>query len=52
MLSALIEALLLGFLLVLFFTGLVSLNLFIALVVLVGLLSSTAVMIIIRKTEP
>ena len=52
MLSAFIEALVLGLLLVLYFTGLVSLNLFIALAVLVGLLSSTAVMIIIKKTEP
>ena len=52
MLSAFIEALVLGLLLVLYFTGLVSLNLFIALTVLVGLLSSAAVMIIIKKTEP
>ena len=52
MLSALIEALVLGLLLVLFFTGVVSLNLFIALAVLVGLLSSAAVMVIIKKTEP
>lgn len=52
MLSAFIETLALGFLLVLFFTGVVSLNLFIALAVLVGLLSTTAMMIIIRKTEP
>lgn len=52
MLSALIEALVLGLLLVLFFTGVVSLNLFIALAVLVGLLSSAAVMVIIKKIEP
>ena len=52
MLSAFIEALVLGLLLVLFFTGIVSLNLFIALAVLVGLLSSAAVMVIIKKTEP
>lgn len=52
MLSALIEALVLGLLLVLFFTGVVTLNLFIALAVLVGLLSSAAVMVIIKKTEP
>ena len=52
MLSALIEALVLGLLLVLFFTGVVSLNLFIALAVLVGLLSSAAVMVIIKKVEP
>ena len=52
MLSAFIEALVLGLLLVLFFTGVVSLNLFIALAVLVGLLSSAAVMVIIKKTEP
>ena len=52
MLSALIEALVLGLLLVLFFTGIVSLNLFIALAVLVWLLSSAAVMVIIKKTEP
>ena len=52
MLSALIEALVLGLLLVLFFTGVVSLNLFIALAVLVGLLSSAVVMVIIKKVEP
>ena len=52
MLSALIEALILGLLLVLFLTGVVSLNLFIVLAILVGLLSSTAVMVIIKKTEP
>ena len=51
-LSALIETLILAILLVLFYTGSISLNLFIALAVVVGLISTFVVMVIIRKTEP
>ena len=51
-LSALVESLFLALLLVLFFTGIISLNLFIALAVVVGLLFSTAVLLIVRKCEP
>ena len=43
------ERLALTILLQLFFTGCISLNLFIALVVVVGLLFSAAVMVIIKK---
>lgn len=50
--SALIETLILAILLVLFYTGSISLNLFIALAVVVGLISTFVVMVIIRKTEP
>ena len=51
-LSALIETLILAILLVLFYTGSISLNLFLALAVVVGLISTFVVMVIIRKTEP
>lgn len=51
-LSAVIESMVLAILLVLFFTGSISLNLFLALAVVVGILFSTAVLVIIKKTNP
>lgn len=50
--SAIIETLVLAILLVLFYTGCISLNLFIALAVVVGLVFSAAVLVIIKKTNP
>ena len=50
--SAFVETLVLAILLVLFFTECISLNLFIALAFVVGLVFSTAVLIIIKKTNP
>ena len=52
MLSAVVETMVLGILLALFFTEVISFDLFIILAVLVGFLSSAAVLVIIRKTEP
>ena len=52
LLSAIIETLVLAILLVLFYTGCISLNLFIALAVVVGLVFSAAVLVIIKKTNP
>ena len=52
LLAAIIETLVLAILLVLFFTECISFNLFIALALVVGIVFSTAVLIIIKKTNP
>lgn len=52
LLVAVVETFVLAFLLLLFFTGSISLNLFIALAVLAGILSSAAMFVIFRNTEP
>ena len=52
LLSAFVETLVLAILLVLFFTECISFNLFIALTLVVGVVFSTAVLIIIKKTNP
>ena len=52
LLSAFVETLVLAILLVLFFTECISFNLFIALALVVGIVFSTAVLIIIKKTNP
>ena len=52
LLVAFVETLVLAFLLLLFFKGTISLNLFIALAVLAGILSSAAMFVIFRNTEP
>ena len=52
MLAAVVETFVLAILLLLFFTGSISLNLFIALAVLAGILSSAAMFVIFRNTEP
>ncbi len=52
LLSAFVETLVLAILLVLFFTECISFNLFIALALVVGVVFSTAVLIIIKKTNP
>jgi len=52
LLVAFVETLVLAILLLLFFTGSISLNLFIALAVLAGILSSAAMFVIFRNTEP
>ena len=52
MLAAFVETMVLAILVVLFFTGNISLNLFIALAVVAGLLSSAAILVIFRNTEP
>ena len=52
LLTAVVETLVLAILLLLFFTGSISLNLFIALAVLAGILSSAAMFVIFRNTEP
>ena len=52
LLAALVETMVLAILVVLFFTGNISLNLFIALAVVVGLLSSAAILVIFRNNEP
>lgn len=52
LLAAVVETLVLAILLLLFFTGSISLNLFIALAVVVGILSSAAMWVIFRNTEP
>lgn len=52
LLVAFVETFVLAILLLLFFTGSISLNLFIALAVLAGILSSAAMFVIFRNTEP
>ena len=52
LLVAFVETLVLAILLLLFFTGSISLNLFIALAVVAGILSSAAMWVIFRNTEP
>ena len=52
LLAAFVETLVLAILLLLFFKGTISLNLFIALAVLAGILSSAAMFVIFRNTEP
>ena len=52
LLAAVVETFVLAILLMLFFTGSISLNLFIALAVLAGILSSAAMFVIFRNTEP
>ncbi len=51
-LSAFLETLVLAVLVLLFFEEIISFNVFIALALLVGFLFSTAVLLIIRNTEP
>ena len=51
LLVAFVETLVLAILLLLFFTGSISLNLFIALAVLAGILSSAAMFVIFGNTE-
>ena len=52
LLAAVVETFVLAILLMLFFTGSISLNLFIALAVVAGILSSAAMFVIFRNTEP
>lgn len=52
LLVAVVETFVLAILLLLFFTGSISLNLFIALAVLAGILSSAAMFVIFRNTQP
>ena len=52
LLTAVVETFVLAILLLLFFTGSISLNLFIALAVVAGILSSAAMFVIFRNTEP
>ena len=52
LLAAVVETFVLAILLLLFSTGSISLNLFIALAVLAGILSSAAMFVIFRNTEP
>lgn len=52
LLVAVVETFVLAFLLLLFFTGSISLNLFIVLAVVAGILSSAAMFVIFRNTEP
>ena len=52
LLAAVVETLVLAILLLLFSTGSISLNLFIALAVVAGILSSAAMFVIFRNTEP
>lgn len=52
LLVAFVETLVLAIMLLLFFKGTISLNLFIALAVLAGILSSAAMFVIFRNTEP
>ena len=52
LLAAVVETFVLAILLMLFFTGSISLNLFIALAVLAGILSSAAMWVIFRNTQP
>ena len=52
LLAAVVETFVLAILLMLFSTGSISLNLFIALAVLAGILSSAAMFVIFRNTEP
>lgn len=52
LLAAVVETFVLAILVLLFFTGTISLNLFIALAVVAGILSSAAMFVIFRNTEP
>ncbi len=52
LLAAVVETFVLAILLLLFFTGSISLNLFIALAVVAGILSLAAMWVIFRNTEP
>lgn len=52
LLAAVVETFVLAILLLLFFTGSISLNLFIALAVVAGILSSAAMWVIFRNTQP
>ena len=52
LLVAFVETLVLAIMLLLFFKGTISLNLFIALAVLAGILSSAAMWVIFRNTQP
>ena len=52
LLAAFVETLVLAILVLLFFTGSISLNLFIVLAVMAGILSSAAMLVIFRNTEP
>ncbi len=52
LLAAVVETFVLAILLLLFFTGSISLNLFIPLAVVAGILSSAAMWVIFRNTEP
>lgn len=52
LLAAVVETFVLAILLMLFFKGTISLNLFIALAVLAGILSSAAMWVIFRNTQP
>ena len=52
LLAAVVETFVLAILLLLFSTGSISLNLFIALAVVAGILSSAAMFVIFRNTEP
>jgi hypothetical protein len=52
LLAAVVETLVLAILVLLFFTGSISLNLFIVLAVMAGILSSAAMFVIFRNTEP
>ena len=51
-LSAFLETLVLAVLVFLFFSGVISFNLFIALAIVVGVLFSTALLIIIKNSQP
>ena len=52
LLVAFVETLVLAILVLLFFTGSISLNLFLALAVVAGILSSAAMFVIFRNTRP
>lgn len=52
LLAAVVETFVLAILVLLFSTGSISLNLFIALAVVAGILSSAAMFVIFRNTEP
>ena len=52
LLVALVETLVLAILVMLFFSGSISLNLFIALAVVAGILSSAAMFVIFRNPRP
>lgn len=52
LLTAVVETFVLAILLLLFFKESISLNLFIALAVIAGILSSAAMLVFFRNTEP
>ena len=52
LLAAVVETFVLAILVLLFSTGSISLNLFIAWAVVAGILSSAAMLVIFRNTEP